>query len=77
MMNDKVITGDNRMTKFEDAFTVQDVQFNVTGLYEMKDGESVDIKEMEIYISSQEVSNIITDEVKSLIYKIAADELHL
>lgn len=79
------------MEKFEDTIYVKEVQFNVTGLYtkgrNIPDayshddpafsdaGESAHIDEMDIYIGSQEVNEVITDEVKSEIYEKVLEEL--
>ena len=73
------------MEKFEDCVFINDVQFNVTGLYTAgrkaplayshddpkfdDTGDPTEIEELNIFIGSQEVTEVISDEVKSKIYE--------
>ena len=79
------------MLRFEDTLVVEDVQFNVNGLYTegrkapyayshddpkfSDSGDPAQIEEIEIYIGSQEVSEVITDEIKAKIYEKVLDKL--
>jgi hypothetical protein len=72
------------MKKFENTVNVKEIVFTVRGLYkEGRDtpsayshddpkfsdtGDGVEIEDIEIFIGDQEVSDIITDEIKSEVY---------
>jgi hypothetical protein len=79
------------MERFEDTVWVNGVTFNVNGLYTKgrsapyayshddpsfsDPGDSTEIEEISIYIGAQEVSEVITDGVKSKIYEELLEKL--